>query len=85
VCALTTMEMAPTFQHEKTNMVVRARPCMTVYHYRVDPEFGRMHARIQTWFPFCIYVCLNGREWLSRRMDKAGVRYFRQDNCFPLD
>jgi hypothetical protein len=83
VCALTTMEMAPTFQHEKTSMVMRPRPGLTIYHYRLDPEFGWMHARIQTWFPFCIHVCLNGREWLSRRMDREGLRYFRQDNCFP--
>jgi hypothetical protein len=83
VCALTTMEMAPTFQHEKTSMVMRPRPGLTIYHYRLDPEFGWMHARIQTWFPFCIHVCINGREWLSRRMDREGLRYFRQDNCFP--
>jgi hypothetical protein len=42
-----------------------------------------MHARIQTWFPFCIHVCINGRDWLSRRMDREGLRYFRQANCFP--
>lgn len=83
VCALTTMEMAPTFQHDKTSMVMRPRPCLTIYHYRLDPEFGWMHARIQTWFPFCIHVCINGREWLSRRMDQERLRYFRQDNCFP--
>ena len=32
VCALTAVEMAPTFQHEKTSMVMRTRPCLTVYH-----------------------------------------------------
>jgi hypothetical protein len=83
VCALTTLEMAPTFQHERTEMAMRQRPCYTIYQYRLDPEFGWMHARIQTWFPFCIHVCINGREWLGRRMDREGMRYFRQDNCFP--
>jgi hypothetical protein len=83
VCALTAMEMAPTFQHEKTDMAVRPRPCLTVYHYRIDPIFGWMHARIQTWFPFYVHVCINGREWLARRMDQEGLRYFRQANCFP--
>jgi hypothetical protein len=83
VCALSAMEMAPTFQHYKTDMVIRPRPCLTIYHYRIDPEFGWMHARMQTWFPFCTHVCINGREWLSRRMDREGLRYFRQDNCFP--
>ncbi len=83
VCALSALEMAPTFQHYKTDMVIRSRPCPTIYLYRLDPEFGWMHARIQTWFPFYMHVCINGREWLSRRMDREGLRYFRQENCFP--
>jgi len=52
VCALSVVEMAPTFQHYKKDMEMRRRPCLTIYHYRIDPEFGWMHARIQTWFPF---------------------------------
>jgi hypothetical protein len=28
-------------------------------------------------------VCLNGREWLARQLDAAGLEYVRQDNCFP--
>ena len=72
VCALNAMETAPTFQHYKTDMAIRLRPCSTIYHYRIDPLFGWMHARIQTWFPFYIHVCINGREWLSRRMDREG-------------
>jgi hypothetical protein len=83
VCALTVMEMAPTFQHSKTEMVIRPRPCLTIYHYRIDPEFGWMHSRMQTWFPFYVHVCINGREWLARRMDREGFSYFRQENCFP--
>ena len=41
-----------------------------------------MHVRLQTWFPFPIQVCINGREWLAREMDKAGIGYKRRDNCF---
>jgi len=83
VCAFTAMEMAPTFQHENKGMAIRPRPCLTIYLYRIDPEFGWMHARIQTWFPFCVHVCINGREWLAQRMDREGLHYFRQENCFP--
>jgi hypothetical protein len=83
VCALTSMELTPTFQHEKTTMAVRYRPTLMIYHYQIHPEWGWMHARIQTWFPFYIQVCINGREWLARRMDCAGIGYVRQDNCFP--
>jgi hypothetical protein len=41
-----------------------------------------MHARIQTWFPFTVYVCLNGREWLARQLDQARLHYVRRDNTF---
>src|ERR1700730_18421194 len=53
-----------------------------VYHYQIHPVVGFMHARIQTWFPFRIYVCLNGREWLARQLDQAGLTYQRRDNGF---
>jgi hypothetical protein len=48
----------------------------------VDEVFGWMSIRIQTWFPFTIQVCINGREWLARRMDREGIAYTRRDNCF---
>src|SRR6266480_3520390 len=33
--------------------------------------------------PFSVQVCVNGREWLARQMDRVGMKYVRQDNCFP--
>jgi hypothetical protein len=56
--------------------------CLHLYHYQIHPVFGFMHARIQTWLPFRVYVCLNGRAWLARQMDQAGLAYQRRDNCF---
>src|SRR6266446_8466374 len=41
-----------------------------------------MNARIQSWLPFPIQICLNGREWLARMMDQNRIRYRRDDNCF---
>ena len=57
--------------------------CLHAYQYRIDPVFGFMNGRIQTWFPFNIQLCINGREWLSRQMDRIGMKYRRLDNCFP--
>lgn len=67
---------------KKLQLVPRIRKCKVLYHYFVDPIFGFMNARIQTWLPFNIQICLNGREWLARQMDRAGIRYVRRDNCF---
>jgi len=54
-----------------------------VYQYWQHPALGWLNARIQTWFPFSIQICMNGRSWLARQMDRAGIRYRQQDNCFP--
>jgi len=82
VCALSTMEPSPTFEHRGTHIIGRVRPCHVLYHYQIHPVLGWMHARIQTWFPFHIQIGINGREWLARQMDQAGLKYRQQGNCF---
>jgi len=56
--------------------------CLHYYFYLIHPRWGLMHLRLQTWFPFVVQVCLNGREWLARQMDAAGLGYLRRENCF---
>src|SRR5215204_6230713 len=57
------------------------RKCLHLYHYYQHPLFGFLYARVQTWFPFTIQIGLNGREWLTRQLDNAGLQYQRYDNC----
>ncbi len=89
VCVLTCVEPCWSFEiyrnrdTKRLELEPRQRKCLFLYHYWNDPRWGFMHARIQSWFPFPIQVCLNGREWLARQLDTAGVRSVRQDNCFP--
>lgn len=59
------------------------RKCSFLYHYMIHPEFGFCHARIQSWFPFPIQICINGHEWLAKTLDKKGIAYKRYENCFP--
>jgi hypothetical protein len=56
------------------DLQLRQRRCLFLYHYQIQPRFGFMHARIQTWIPFAVQVCINGREWLARSMNAAGLR-----------
>lgn len=58
------------------------RQALHLYHYLVHPQFGLCHVRVQTWYPFTVEVWVNGREWLARQMDAAGLAYVRRDNCF---
>jgi hypothetical protein len=88
VCALTCVEPCQSFRLEKNKKtgwlepVLKLRQCVALYLYSIHPEFGWMNARIQTWFPFAIHICWNGREWLSRQMDREQLGYQRHDNCF---
>jgi hypothetical protein len=82
VCAISTLEPSPTFEHRGKHIIRRERPCHVLYHYQIDPEMGWMHARLQTWFPFNVQIAINGREWLARQMDRVGLKYRQQGNCF---
>lgn len=39
-----------------------------------------MSIRMQTWFPYRIQIAVNGREWLARQLEKAGVSFARVGN-----
>jgi hypothetical protein len=82
VCAISTLEPSPTFEHRGTHIIRRDRPSHVLYHYQIDPEMGWMHARMQTWFPLNVQIAINGREWLARQMDRVGLKYRQQGNCF---
>jgi len=75
-------DVVGNWEKKKVELVLRDRKCLFLYHYWIDSRFGFMSARIQSWFPFNIQVCLNGREWLAREMDRAGIGYERRENCF---
>lgn len=88
ICVLTAVEPCLSYEivakrrERVIDLEPRQRKCLHLYHYQNHPLFGFMHARIQTWFPFSVQVCINGREWLARMMDQAGLAYVQRDNCF---
>jgi hypothetical protein len=70
----------PATKHLK--LEPQERKCLFLYFYYADREFGLMHVRLQTWLPMPIQVCLNGREYLARRMERAGMSFEKRENCF---
>lgn len=58
------------------------RKCLHYYQYWMDRDFGLMHVRLQSWFPFSIQVCLNGRSWLARQMAARQMGFRQEGNCF---
>lgn len=88
VCLLTCVEPFVGYDihrnaaQKKLELVSRYRKCLHYYWYEFHPECGFLGARLRSWFPFDLQVCLNGREWLARQLDQAGLGYERADNCF---
>jgi len=88
ICVFAVVEPCKTFsvrgnrETHKLEVVRESRKCLHFYFYFIDPEFGFMHVRLQSWFPFEIQVYINGHEWLARQMDQLGIGYERYDNCF---
>ena len=88
ICLLTCVEPCQSFVvyrcRESKHIQLRSqiRQCLFLYRYFIDSQVGFGHARIQSWFPFNMQIALNGREWLARQMDHAGMRYCRRENCF---
>lgn len=91
ICVLTAVEPCWSFNvrsrqdasgRRKLELVRAYRKCQHLYHYYQHPVFGFMHVRLQTWLPLNQWVCINGREWLGKQMDAAGIHYVRRENCF---
>lgn len=86
VCVLSVVEpcrsfaVVPNRQTQRLEVVHRPRKCLHYYLYFIDPEFGWMHVRLQTWAPYEIQVYINGREWLARQLDRAEIGYQRIHN-----
>jgi hypothetical protein len=88
ICAISAVEPCSSFVIRRNKATGRfgferaGRKCQHIYHYYQHPVFGFMHVRLQTWLPFDQFICINGREWLSRQLDAAKVKYLRKENCF---
>ena len=88
VCVFSCVEPCLAYQvrpDRATKMIslqMTPRKCVHLYHYWMDKDFGLMHVRLQTWFPFTMEICFNGRSWLARQMDRQGLGYEQRSNCF---
>lgn len=88
ICVLNAVESCYSYEVRRVaetrrlELIGRQQKCGHYYFYVQHPLFGFMHLRLQTWFPFTIHICINGREWLARQMASVGIRYQRADNCF---
>jgi hypothetical protein len=88
ICVLTCVEPCHSYtvrrdaERKLLHLASGPRKCLHIYFYFADREFGLMHVRLQTWLPLPIQICINGREYLGRQLNKAKIDYEQRDNCF---
>lgn len=86
VCVFAIVEACQSFRlvygEGKPRLASTSPRCLCMYFYYIDREFGFMHVRIQTWFPFTVQIYMNGHEWLARKMTQHGIGYRQVDNAF---
>jgi hypothetical protein len=70
-------------QTKMVHLVMESAKCTHLYHYYQHPEIGLMHIRVQTWFPFSVDVCLNGRQWLISTADPEFIPSCSALACKP--
>ena len=86
ICVLAAVEACQSFKlvpgERRPRLVSARRKCLCLYFYFIHQEFGFMHVRLPTWFPFTVQVYLNGHDWLARKMDQYGINYRKLENAF---
>ena len=87
VCVLSASELSPSYEVHRNatakllEIQPKRRPCLHWYVYFLDALWGLCHVRIQSWLPFTVHVCVNGREMLCRELTRRGIGFERRDNC----
>ena len=83
---LCTQETCPSFAlvpgPKRPQFVSRPRQQRVLYSYFLDPQFGLIHVRLQTWLPFTVQVYVNGHEWLAQQMMEKKLGLVQQHNTF---
>jgi hypothetical protein len=87
VCVLSAVEPCRSYEvrrnpeTKRLDLEAQPRKCLHWYVYFLDAMLGLCHVRIQSWLPFTVQVCVNGRDLLCRELTRQGIGFERRDNC----
>jgi hypothetical protein len=86
VCIFSELECCPSFKlawgEGRPRLAPTRRKCLCLYYYFLHPNFGLIHVRLQSWFPFTVQIAVNGHEWLARELKRRGLAFEQLDNAF---
>lgn len=80
VCS--TMNVIKNGETKKLELMWGPRKCKYYYLYYLDKDFGFMHIKIQSWFPFMAQIYINGHEWLKQRLVEENIKFEMYNNSF---
>ncbi|MBS0001181.1 MAG: hypothetical protein KFF73_19510 [Cyclobacteriaceae bacterium] len=86
ICALTAVEPCYALsieynrENRKLEKATQYRKCLHYYLYYMDRDFGFMHVKLQTWFPFQIQIYINGKSYLMQQLVKGKIHFESYDN-----
>jgi hypothetical protein len=87
ICVLAAVEPCQGYRYHKNpqtgcpELCRELRKCRHDYFYFEHPQLGFLHVRLQTWFPFEIKVCLNGRHWLAKQLTREEIGFRQRENA----
>jgi hypothetical protein len=86
ICVFVEQELCPSFTItwalNRPAIKANHRLCRCLYYYYMDPEFGLIHVRIQSWFPLNIQIAINAHSWLARQMTSRHIGFKQLENAF---
>jgi hypothetical protein len=86
VCVLCCQETCRTvklrYGQGRPRLIYAPRPQRVLYFYFLDPQFGLLYLRLQSWFPFTFQAYVNGHDWLARQLLRQGIGFVQHDNAF---
>src|ERR1700689_5364734 len=61
-------------------IVKRATPVNQFYFYGLDADFGPFFLKFSTYFPYNAKLCINGHEYVKRKLAKEAIAFEPLDN-----
>lgn len=86
ISIISCLETSPSFSLrgnkalKELEVVRENRQHLHYYLFYNDAEFGWMHFKVQSWYPFTIQIYVNGKEHLKRCLEKQDIAFETYDN-----
>lgn len=86
ISIISCMETSPSFSLrgnkalKELEVIKENRQHLHYYLFFNDAEFGWMHFKIQSWYPFTIQIYVNGKEHLKRCLEKQNIAFRTYEN-----